>query len=149
MGTSERDVVLYRVRPGEVCLQTLSCLIGDQSYVAEVVAEADLSGERGAASGFRAKFAKDEAFRDVIMASIPQRFAEYRQLVEDVRQTGFDARLAKMSLRFVTPEGRVGATDSDLATETASGQAYVSRRLVGICPLHSDPGVRTCPLRTE
>ena len=128
-GPSGREVVLYRVRPGEVCLQTLSCLINDEPYGAEGVAESDLSGVLVPAGEFRARFAGDESFRDMIMASISTRFAEYQQLIEDVALTGFDARLAKALLRLATPDVRVAATHSELASETASGRAYVTRRL--------------------
>ncbi len=128
-GPSGREVVLYRVRPGEVCLQTLSCLINDQPYGAEGVAETDLSGQLVPADEFRQRFAGDEGFRDTIMSSISKRFAEYQQLIEDVALTGFDARLAKALLRLAAPDGKVAATHAELATETASGRAYVSRRL--------------------
>jgi CRP/FNR family transcriptional regulator len=128
-GPSGREVVLYRVRPGEVCLQTLSCLISDEPYGAEGVAEADLVGELVPARAFRRKFAEDAEFRDRIMTSVSTRFAEYQQLVEDVALTSFDARLAKVLLRLASPQGKVLATHAELAAETASGRAYVSRRL--------------------
>lgn len=44
-GASGREVVLYRVRPGEVCLQTFSCLVDGTTYAAEGMAETDLKGE--------------------------------------------------------------------------------------------------------
>lgn len=128
-GSSGREVVLYRVRPGEVCLQTLSCLINDQPYGAEGLAETDVSGQLVPASEFHQRFADDEAFRDVIMSSVATRFAEYQQLVEEVALTGFDARLAKVLLRMAGPFGMVATTHAALATETASGRAYVTRRL--------------------
>lgn len=128
-GASGRDVVLYRVRPGEVCLQTLSCLINDQPYGAEGMAETELAGQLVPASEFHRKFADDAAFRDMIMSSVATRFAEYQQLVEEVALTGFDARLAKVLLRMAGPSGMIATTHAALATETASGRAYVTRRL--------------------
>lgn len=128
-GLSGRAVVLYRVRPGEVCLQTLSCLIEDQTYGAEGVAETDLVGELVPASAFRTMFAQDEAFRDRVMASISLRFAEYQQLIEDVALTNFDSRLAKALVRMANDDGKVATTHAELASETASGRAYVTRRL--------------------
>ena len=128
-GVSGRELVLYRVRPGEICLQTLSCLINDQPYGAEGIAESDLAGQLVPASEFREKFAKDGEFRDMIMSSISTRFAEYQQLIEDVALTGFDSRLAKVLLRVSTEDGKVRMTHSQLAVETASGRAYVTRRL--------------------
>ncbi len=128
-GPSGREVVLYRVRPGEVCLQTLSCLINDQPYAAEGVAETDIAGQLVPANALHEKFSDDEAFRDLIMASVATRFAEYQQLVEDVALTGFDERLARVLLRMAGSSVLVEATHSALATETASGRAYVTRRL--------------------
>jgi len=128
-GSSGRGVVLYRVRPGEVCLQTLSCLINDQPYGAEGMAETEVAGQLVPASEFHKKFADDEAFRDVIMSSVATRFAEYQQLVEEVALTGFDARLSKVLLRMAGPSSMVATTHAALATETASGRAYVTRRL--------------------
>jgi CRP/FNR family transcriptional regulator len=128
-GASGREVVLYRVRPGEVCLQTLSCLINGQPYGAEGIAETDVIGQLVPAGEFRKKFVDDEAFRDLIMSSVATRFAEYQQLVEEVALTGFDARLAKVLLRMAGPSCVVAVTHAALATETASGRAYVTRKL--------------------
>lgn len=128
-GPSGRDVVLYRVRPGEVCLQTLSCLINGEPYGAEGIAETDIRGELVPASAFGEKFAGDAAFRNRVMASVAKRFTEYQQLVEDVALTGFDARLAKVLLRMAGQSDSVEVTHAALATETASGRAYVTRRL--------------------
>lgn len=128
-GQNGRTVVLYRVAPGDVCLQTFSCLVNDTPYGAEGIAETDLEGELVPPGAFRTRMAQDAVFRDRIMASVALRFAEYQQLVEDVALTGFDARLAKALLRLRDDAGLVTATHNDLATETASGRAYVSRRL--------------------
>ena len=128
-GPSGREVVLYRVTPGDVCLQTLSCLIKGEAYSAEGVAETDLTGQIVPAHEFQEKLGEDAEFRDMIMLSVSTRFSEYQQLIEDVALTNFDARLAKVLIRLASPESKVEATHSELATETASGRAYVSRRL--------------------
>lgn len=128
-GVGGREVVLYRVRPGEVCLQTFSCLIEGHPYGAEGVAETDLSGELVPADRFRARLETDSAFRDEVLASVALRFAEYQELIEDVALTGFDARLAKVLLKLVDAQGFVDVTHAALARETASGRAYVTRRL--------------------
>ena len=128
-GSSGREVVLYRVRPGEVCLQSFTCLTSGQTYSAEGVVESDLVGELVPADQFHQKLREDAAFQRDVMGSVARRFAEYQQLIEDVALTGFDARLAKVLLRLSDVEGVVHATHAALATETASGRAYVSRRL--------------------
>ena len=131
-GASGREVVLYRVRPGEVCLQTFSCLVDGHSYGAEGIAETDIEGTLIPASQFRQQMDSDGEFRQKVLSSVALRFSEYQQLVEDVALTGFDARLAKALLRLAAPDGTVHATHAALAAETASGRAYVSRRLAAM-----------------
>jgi CRP/FNR family transcriptional regulator len=122
-------VVLYRVHPGDVCLQTFSCLINHSTYRAEGVAETDLSGTVLPPDTFHDRMSDDPAFRDAIFASVARRFGDFEQLVEDVALIGFDARLARTLLRLRDDADRVTATHEQLATETASGRAFVSRRL--------------------
>lgn len=124
-----REVVLYRVGPGDVCLQTFACLTDGRRYSAEGVAETDVTGEMLPHAAFRTEMANNEAFRAEVLTAVARRFADFEQLVEDVALTGFDARLARTLLRLAGPDGAVAATHEALAAETASGRAFVSRRL--------------------
>ncbi|NKX45238.1 Crp/Fnr family transcriptional regulator [Roseicyclus persicicus] len=124
-----REVVLYRVSAGTVCLQTFTCLVEGEHYSAEGVVEEDVAGEMIPAGEFRARLATDDAFRGKVFEGVAQRFAEYQRLVEEVALTGFDARLARVLLRLADDAGFVAATHAALAAETASGRAVVTRRL--------------------
>lgn len=124
-----REVVLYRVTPGSVCLQTFSCLIEGRPYGAEGVVEADIEGELVPAGDFKRRLEEDPRFRELVFGSVAHRFGEYQQLIEDVALTGFDARLSRVLLRLAGDGDFVEATHSALAAETASGRAFVSRRL--------------------
>lgn len=122
-------MVLYRVGPGEVCLQTFSCLVDGRVYGAEGIVEADIEGEMIPAREFRKRLEDDKDFRQAVLASVALRFTEYQELVEDVALTAFDARLAKTLLKLADDGGFVRASHASLAAETASGRAYVTRRL--------------------
>ena len=124
-----REVVLYRVQPGHVCLQTFSCLINHSTYRATGIAETDLTGALLPPEMFEARMAEDAEFRDGIFSSIARRFGDFEQLVEDVALIGFDARLARALLRLRNGGTRVTATHEQLATETASGRGIDPRRL--------------------
>lgn len=128
-GASGREVVLYRVRPGEVCLQTFTCLVDGRVYGAEGVVETDLEGEMIRPNEFHKRLESDKDFRQTLLASVALRFSEYQELVEDVALTAFDARLAKTLLKLTDDQGFVRASHASLAAETASGRAYVTRRL--------------------
>ena len=124
-----RTVVLYRVTPGDVCLQTFACLVKGRRYSAEGVAETDLDAEVLSTREFLEGMSDDAEFRAGVFAAVVHRFNDYEQLVEDVALTGFDARLARALLRLRDKAGVVHATHQDLAEETASGRAFVSRRI--------------------
>ncbi len=124
-----RELVLYRVQPGDVCLQTFACLTEGRRYSAEGVAETDLVGEILPHEEFSRRLGEDPDFRAEILAAVARRFADYEQLVEDVALTGFDARLARALLRLAGDGDEIETTHEALAAETASGRAFVSRRL--------------------
>ena len=124
-----REVVLYRVSHGTICLQTFTCLVSGARYSAEAVVEADVSGEIVPADQFQMRLASDAAFRKLVFDGVAERFVQYQQLVEEVALTGFDQRLARVLLRLADPAGFVAVTHAGLAAETASGRAFVSRRL--------------------
>ncbi|UWQ57895.1 Crp/Fnr family transcriptional regulator [Leisingera caerulea] len=124
-----REVVLYRVGPGDVCLQTFACLTDGRTYAAEGVAETALEGELIPHADFRRAMSEDGAFRAEVLTAVARRFADYEQLVEDVALTGFDARLARVLLRLSQGSDEIRITHDALAAETASGRAFVTRRL--------------------
>ncbi len=124
-----REVVLYRVAPGEVCLQTFSCLVEGRDYSARGIAETDLLAEIVPSADFQRAMATDAAFRARVFGAVAQRFADFERLVEDVALTGFPARLARALLRLAGEGGTVQATHEQLAAETGSGRAVVSRQL--------------------
>ena len=124
-----REIILYRVRPGEVCLQTFGCLVNHRPYNAEGVAESDLEIEVLPATAFETRVATDATFRQQLFGAVAARFADMEQLVEDVALTGFAARLARGLLRLRDNAGLVSATHETLAIEIGSGRAAVSRGL--------------------
>jgi CRP/FNR family transcriptional regulator len=128
-GASGRKVVLYRVNPGDLCLQTFACLTDGRHYSAEGQAETDLEGELISHAEFHRMMLDDDAFRQSVLKAVAARFTEFENLVEDLALTGFDARLAKVLLRLSGDGTLIRATHENLAVETASGRAFVSRRL--------------------
>ncbi|MEC7792926.1 MAG: Crp/Fnr family transcriptional regulator [Pseudomonadota bacterium] len=128
-GTNGREVVLYRVSPGDVCLQTFGCLMDGRDYAAEGVAETAIRGHILPPGDFRRLLAEDDGFRDRLLGAVARRFHDFEQLVEDVALTGFDARLSRALLRLGRDRDDIQVTHEGLAAETASGRAFVSRRL--------------------
>ncbi len=127
-----RDIILYRVEPGQVCLQTFSCLVEGRAYGAEGVAETDLEAALINPGSFSRMLAEDAAFRSRLMQSVAGRFGDFLQLVEDVALNGMEARLAKVLLRLAGTGTVVLATQDALAREAGSAREVVSRQLAGL-----------------
>lgn len=126
---SGREIVLYRVRPGEICLQTFSCLVQDRPYAAEGIAETPIEGRLIPRAAWDRLLDTDPAFRAAVMTSIASRFADYEQVVETLAFAGLEQRLAAALTRLTTAEGVVHATHEALAAEIGSAREAVSRQL--------------------
>ena len=124
-----REIVLYRVRPGGICLQTFGCLVNGSRYSAEGVAETDLELEVIPVGEFRRRVAEDAPFREQLFSAVAARFADLERLVEDVALSSVAERLARALLRLAGDGPGIDATHEALATEIGSARAVVSRQL--------------------
>lgn len=126
---SGREIVLYRVHPGEICLQTFSCLVQDKVYAAEGVAEEDVEALLISPAAFQRLMAEDGDFRRAVLSSVAARFADFELVVETLAFAGLETRVAGALLRLSDAEGAVQATHEALAAEIGSAREAVSRQL--------------------
>ncbi len=128
-GANGRELVLYRVRPGGICLQTFSCLIHGRPYAAEGVAEDNVQVLLVPPAMFDRLLAENPRFRAAVLGSIADRFGDFEQVVQALAFTGLEARLASALLRLAGVNGTVCATHAELAAEIGSAREAVSRQL--------------------
>lgn len=127
--SSGREIVLYRVAPGEVCLQTFTCLVQDKPYAAEGVAEEEIDALVIPPAAFGALMRDSEGFRAAVLNSIAGRFADFEQVVQTLAFSGLEQRVAGVLLRLADASGEVTATHEALAAEIGSAREAVSRQL--------------------
>jgi CRP/FNR family transcriptional regulator len=127
-----KEVVLYRVRPGDVCLQTFSCLVENRDYTAEGVAESELVAEIVPPNDFLQRIAIDSDFRNSVFQAVARRFSDFEELVENIALTGLKCRLARTLLRLAGEGSEIDTTHDQLAKETASGRAAITRQLTSL-----------------
>jgi len=123
-----RELQLYRVKPGESCLLSGSCLLGNTDYDASGVAESDVELLVLPPALFNALIADDETFRRHVFALFGERLAAVLQIVEAVAYQKLDQRLAAL-LAGKSVDGEIGATHQALADELGSVREIVSRLL--------------------
>ena len=123
-----REIVLYRVSPGEGCILSGGCLLGHQEYAARGVAESDVTLLRIPPAVFQDLIVQFEPFRRFVFDMYGTRLAEVMELIDEVAFRKLDTRLA----RLLVQRGPVlDTTHQNLADELGSVRVFVSRLLRG------------------
>jgi CRP/FNR family transcriptional regulator, anaerobic regulatory protein len=124
--TSGRELQLYRVGPGESCILTSSCLLGQAHYHARGVVEQDIEMIVLAPDEFRNLISLNESFRNYIFSLFSDRLTDLMQLVSAVAFQKLDQRLAALLVEKPSP---IHTTHQALADELGSVREIVSRLL--------------------
>jgi len=123
---SGREILLYRLEPGDSCVLTASCLLGRSNYPARGVAENELIAYALAAPVFDRLLDTSTPFRALVFTHFADRIADLMQLVEEVAFGQMDQRLAAyLAARAPLLE----ATHQQIADELGTVREVVSRRL--------------------
>ena len=121
-----REILLYRVEPGEGCVLSGGCLLGASEYAATAVAETDVELLAVPAGTFNHLILASPAFRNFVFGMYGRRLADVIELVEEIAFRKLDTRLAGLLLQRgpVIP-----GTHQKLADELGSVREVVSRML--------------------
>jgi len=121
-----REILLYRVDPGQGCILSGGCLLGHSDYSARGIAEQDVTLLSMPPALFHELLLQFEPFRRFVFGMYGERLAEVMELVEEVAFRRLDERLAQLLIH----RGPVlEATHQKLADELGSVREIVSRLL--------------------
>jgi len=123
-----REIVLYRVKSGEACILTTSCLLSHQRYPAEGVTETDVRAISIPVPRFDSGIAGSEGFRHFVFSSYGKRIGELIMLVEDVAFGKMDIRLSQYLLDRAEHD-EVNRTHQEMAADLGTAREVVSRQL--------------------
>lgn len=123
---SGREILLYRVEPGDSCILTVSCLLGNATYPARGVAEDDLIAYAIGHPFFQQLMGSSNAFREFVFRCFSERMIHLMALVEEVAFRQLDQRLAAL---LVERGPVIVATHQMVADEVGSAREVVSRIL--------------------
>lgn len=129
VGENGREIVLYRVEPGQTCVLTTACLMSQGVYGAEGLAETEVRGLALSPAAFDALLARSPVFRSFAFSAYATRVSDLLMLIEEVAFGRIDVRLAQTLLERAGPDGTVQATHQDLAVELGTAREVVSRQL--------------------
>ncbi len=122
-----RELSLYSVSRGDVCVVTAGCLLGDEPYNASGMVMEDSTLLMVPAAAFDKLLATKE-FREFVFSLISERILGLMQLVEEVSFHKLDKRLASLLLRRGS---RLEVSHQELADELGTVREMVTRLLNG------------------
>jgi CRP/FNR family transcriptional regulator len=123
---SGREILLYRVEPGQSCILSGGCLLGHSDYSATGLAESEVEILSIPPALFHELMIQFEPFRRYVFGMYSERLGEVMELVEEVAFRRLDARLAQLLVRRGPV---VESTHQRLAEELGSVREIVSRLL--------------------
>ena len=125
LNESGREVFLYRVCPGESCILTTSCLLGDSSYPAEGVTMEEVTAFSIAKEDFFRALDDSKTFRQFVFSSFSNRLANVIRRMEELMSGDIDRRLARILLSG--GGNQVAKTHQDLAVELGTAREVITR----------------------
>lgn len=128
-GESGREILLYRVGPGETCVLTTTALLSDDNYMAEGIAETPVRAIALPAPVFRTLMAESEPFRQFVFSTFSLRITALMQVIQGVAFGHVGPRLAAALLARAGDRREVAGTHQDLAIELGTAREVVSRQL--------------------
>lgn len=121
-----RELQLYRAGPGESCILSSACLLGNARYRARGVADQDVEVVVLPPEVFRKLVSVSERFRNYVFDLFSERLTDLMQLISAVAFQKLDQRLAALLAAKASP---IRATHQALADELGSVREMVTRLL--------------------
>lgn len=133
LSESGREITLYRVEPGQICVLSSSCAVVGKEAKLPALAIAESDGELLAISPpiFQRLMRELPELQTYINITLTERLSEIMTVVDEVAFGSMIHRLAEYLLRASgdQPQGVVMATHAELATELGSAREVISRML--------------------
>lgn len=127
-GGSGRQITLYEINPGEVCILNAACVLARRRYPAEAAALEPTAALLVPAADFRRLFAAHEALRDFVFMLFADRLSLTLELVGEVAFGSLERRLEDYLVERAEND-RVRATHQAVANDLGSSREVISRVL--------------------
>jgi len=128
---SGREMTLYRISPGDVCLMSLNSLIHNRPFRANAVAEGEITMILFSAEDFHRAMKVSDAFRMLILSSLVDTVCTMVQSFYDTAFEPLDMRLACLLGRLFERAGsdQLDITHQELSQELGTTREVISRLL--------------------
>lgn len=124
-----REITLYRVRRGELCILSMASLLAKTPYTASVAASGATVAWELEGDAFRALHASERPVQELVAGQLHRLLSEVMALVSEVAFRRVDARLAALILEETRLAPVLETTHERLAQHLGTAREVVSRLL--------------------
>lgn len=130
-GPEGREITLYRVAPGDVCILSLTSMLRDQTHNVIAKTESETSALCISETQFRQLMSISEKFRDFILVTLSERLSNMMCLVQDSLFKNMHVRVACQLDRLFRQNRafRFATTHQAIAQELGTTREVISRIL--------------------
>ncbi len=126
-----REIVLYRMQPGEFCILTLVTLLRKQSYPANSVTENEVHAMIMERPVFDRVFNESPVFREYMIQDLSKRFLSVIEQLQELAFEPLEIRLADLLFKRFRDDNalQITMTHSQVAQELGTSREVASRML--------------------
>ena len=124
-----REITLYRIKDGDSCVLTASCLMSATPFPAIAVAETELDALIIPAESAKAWMTQYPAWSSFVFGLISKRLAEVITVLENVTFQRLDIRVAAYLVKMAGNGPSLNITHHEIAADLGSSREVVSRTL--------------------
>ncbi|MEE9347754.1 MAG: Crp/Fnr family transcriptional regulator, partial [Robiginitomaculum sp.] len=124
-----REIILFRLEPGQACALTTSCLLTRRDYYAEGIAETELDIIMIPARIFRDSLRDSPELFTRLLSNYAQRIGELTAIIDRLITRDLKRELCALLLSKMDRERRVTLSHQKIADELGSAREVISRKL--------------------
>lgn len=129
LSKSGKSIVLYRVKAGQPCAITTSCLLGNTDYPTIGTAQTEIEALVISHINFDRALNRSETFRQFVFAGLGHRLTSIMERIDLINFTSIDSRIASILIDQRDNNNSLKTTHELIAEEVGTAREVVSRHL--------------------
>lgn len=124
-----REVTLYRINGGEVCILAAVCSMGEVEYNFSIEAEKDSTIYMISPEVFRELFSRSEVFKKYVFNALAQKLIMSMETIEMLIFISIEERIMEYLKQNSNDKGEVETTHEKMAIDLGSSREVITRQL--------------------
>lgn len=130
-----QQLLLYKIREGQSCVMTTSCLLSSSQYHAQAISETPVDIVLIPKKAFHSNIIESTEFREYVFNGFSERLAAMLERTAELATCSIDQRLSAALIAHsedTESKNLISLTHEQLAIEIGSAREVVSRRLANL-----------------